>query len=292
MSQQNSIHFHYYNGSNGDFSPTIIETEQNYNRTIPIHSPLSPLPLLLSLSSPSPILHNVFLEEPVVNFAQDIRPSINSNKRSKPRKSWVWNHMKKDKINKKVKCLIWSDINGDLKQCTRLFELKTSTTNLATHLRVEHRFDKNGSLLPLNSKQDQTVLSHSVQHATLSTQSQALINSSQPTLQEFAKYKAPLSNKKQDRITSRILAWIVDDMQPFNTLLTIESFSYPHTSEHIEDCLRKELVKWNLSNKYLAGITDNASSIVKAIRDLEILHIRCTAHTIQLGVTNGLKEAT
>ncbi|CAG8650172.1 3614_t:CDS:1, partial [Ambispora gerdemannii] len=86
--------------------------------------------------------------------------------------------------------------------------------------------------------------------------------------------------------------WLTSGFEMHKTLLTIESFPYPHTSEHIEDCLCKELVKWNLSNKCLAGVTDNASSMVKAMRDLEILHIWCTAHTIQLGVTNGLKEAT
>ena len=35
-----------------------------------------------------------------------------------------------------------------------LFELKTSTTNLASHLRVEHRLDKSGLLLPLSGKQE------------------------------------------------------------------------------------------------------------------------------------------
>ncbi|CAG8786392.1 19089_t:CDS:2, partial [Gigaspora rosea] len=54
-----------------------------------------------------------------------------------PIKSWVWRHMTKDKIDKKIKCREW---------------LKTSTTNLATHLHVEHRLDKNGPLLSLSGQ--------------------------------------------------------------------------------------------------------------------------------------------
>ncbi|CAG8757804.1 91_t:CDS:1, partial [Dentiscutata heterogama] len=35
-------------------------------------------------------------------------------------------------------------------QCPSTFELSTSTTNLASHLRADHRLDKNGPLLPLS----------------------------------------------------------------------------------------------------------------------------------------------
>ncbi|CAG8553204.1 9747_t:CDS:2 [Ambispora gerdemannii] len=296
MSQQN---FRYYNSSNGEFSPTIIETDETdqYNdRITPIYS------------SPSPIIHDA----------------------SKPGRSWVWDHMKKDKLNKKIKCLVWSNINDVLKQYTRFFELKTSTTNLAAHLRAEHRFDKNGSLLPLSG----ATSSMRVQLDTiLSIQSQpAQLDPSQLTLQEVIKHKVPLSNEKQDQITSR--TWIVNDMQSFNVLKserfqdilyeTDSRFHYPsedifkqklhqavnysenclkdlvnNTLEsclsiaiYIEDCLHKELAKWELNDKCLAGVMDNASSMMKAMRDFEILYIQCTAHTIQLEVMDDLKEVT
>ncbi|CAG8715332.1 221_t:CDS:2, partial [Cetraspora pellucida] len=254
----------------------------------------------------------------------------NANKKSKPGKSWV------------------SDDN--LKQCTSTFEIATSTTNLASHLRTVHRLSKTGPSLPLSGEKETAQLQP------------VRLDPSQSTLLELVNHQIPLSNKKQNKITSRILAWIVDDMQPFNdilheaepqfqfldedivkqklfesvnysenglknlinntleyfafttdlwtkfhipyigitvhwlssefkmhkALLTIESFSYPHTSEHIEDCLRRELVKWNLSDKCVAGVTDNASSMVKALKDIGILHIRCTSYTIQLGVRDGL----
>ncbi|CAG8589283.1 12917_t:CDS:2, partial [Gigaspora rosea] len=46
--------------------------------------------------------------------------------------------------------------NDKKTQCQNTFELTTSTTNLAAHLRADHRLDKNGPLLPLSSIQGTT----------------------------------------------------------------------------------------------------------------------------------------
>jgi hypothetical protein len=265
--------------------------------------------------------------------------------------------MKKDLEIQRIKCSIFINTDEGMKQCSRTFNLNTSTTNLATHLRVDHRLNKNGNLLPLSGSYEQPFQMQS--------------NLSQAILQSNNREEL-LSTKKTNRITSRILAWIVDDMQPFNVLqnekfrdilyeaeskyefpcedvikqkfyqsvqfseqkllelmnnnmksfaftmdlwtkvhkpyigitihwlssdfvlykalLTIESFPYPHTAEHIEDCLHREFAKWNITDKCIAGITDNASSMVKAMRDFQITHIRCTAHTIQLSIIDGLKD--
>ncbi|CAG8827842.1 6031_t:CDS:1, partial [Gigaspora rosea] len=82
--------------------------------------------------------------------------SSNTKKRSRPMKSWVWKHMKKDKINKQVKCLVWIGDDDKKTQYQNTFELTTSTTNLAAHLRAYHRLDKNGPLLPLSGIQGTT----------------------------------------------------------------------------------------------------------------------------------------
>ncbi|CAG8649573.1 532_t:CDS:2 [Cetraspora pellucida] len=186
-------------------------------------------------------------------------PNINTKKRSKLRKSW--------------------------QQCPSTFELSTSTTNLASHLRADHRLDKNGPLLPLSGIKKITQL--------LTVQ----LDSSQSTLPELFSHRIPLPKKKQNRITSRILAWIIDDMQPFNVLKNDQFHDLlyeakPQYQFLDRDMFKQKIYEAGLSDKYVADVTDNASSIVKALKNIEILHVKCTAHTIQLGITDGLKQAT
>ncbi|CAG8829311.1 24149_t:CDS:2, partial [Gigaspora rosea] len=73
----------------------------------------------------------------------------NTNKKTKPGKSW----------------------------CPATFELTTSTTNLAGHLRTEHRLNQTGLLSPLNSKRETTQLQP------------VKLDSSQPTLLELVTCK-------------------------------------------------------------------------------------------------------
>ncbi|CAG8714721.1 13881_t:CDS:2, partial [Racocetra fulgida] len=77
----------------------------------------------------------------------------NANKKSKPEKSWVWHYMKKDKPAKIIYCRAWVG-DDNLKQCTSTFEIATSTTNLASHLRTVHRLSKTGPLLPLSGEKE------------------------------------------------------------------------------------------------------------------------------------------
>ncbi|CAG8828284.1 17092_t:CDS:1, partial [Dentiscutata erythropus] len=42
--------------------------------------------------------------------------------------------------------------------------------------------------------------------------------SNQQSLHDFINKKTLLPISKQDKITNRILAWIVDDLQPFNAI--------------------------------------------------------------------------
>ncbi|CAG8550326.1 24510_t:CDS:2 [Dentiscutata erythropus] len=83
-------------------------------------------------------------------------PNVNTKKRSKLGKSWVWKYMKKDKLNKKIRCQVWVGDSDKKQQCLNPFELKTSTTNLVSHLQADHRLDKNRPLLPLSSVKEIT----------------------------------------------------------------------------------------------------------------------------------------
>ena len=92
--------------------------------------------------------------------------------------------MKKDKFNKKVICQVWVGDNDKKQQCPNTFELSTSTTNLASNLRADHRLDKNGPLLPLSGIKEITQL--------LTVQ----LDSSQSTLPELFSRRMPLPEKK------------------------------------------------------------------------------------------------
>ncbi|CAG8722177.1 11104_t:CDS:2 [Cetraspora pellucida] len=49
---------------------------------------------------------------------------------------------------------------------------------------------------------------------------------------------------------------------------------------HIENFLYKVFTDWNIENKLFLVTTDNAVSMIKAIRQLETTHFRCVAYTI------------
>ena len=52
------------------------------------------------------------------------------------------------------------------------------------------------------------------------------------------------------------------------TSLVLETFHFElsHTAENIADSLRTAAEKWNISEKIIAIVTDNASNIVAAVK--------------------------
>ncbi|CAG8597205.1 26147_t:CDS:2, partial [Gigaspora rosea] len=113
------------------------------------------------LSLKEPIIYSkpVSDEEPLLlsegsnNSAQNKVPkSSQQNVIVSKRKT---NNLQNNNTNKKPKpgkSLIGSDDN--LNQCTHTFEITTSTTNLADHLRTVHRLNKTGPLLPLSGEKE------------------------------------------------------------------------------------------------------------------------------------------
>ncbi|CAG8552901.1 12817_t:CDS:2 [Cetraspora pellucida] len=84
--------------------------------------------------------------------------------------------------------------------------------------------------------------------------------------------------------------WMTPNFEIKQALLTIETFKYPHSGDNIEDCLRKEFQKWNITQKLFGGTTDNDSAMVKVLQQLNINHVHCVAHTMQLAIKDGLKN--
>ncbi|CAG8765557.1 27447_t:CDS:2, partial [Dentiscutata erythropus] len=93
------------------------------------------------------------------------------------------------------KKLLCATKNRDLVKVGQEYELSTRTGNLKSHLRQVHR------ILPpeTNNKNNQLVN----------------IASNQSSLHDFLNKKTPLPSSKRDKITNRILAWVVDDLQSF-----------------------------------------------------------------------------
>jgi hypothetical protein len=82
--------------------------------------------------------------------------------------------------------------------------------------------------------------------------------------------------------------WLSKNFDLYQAVLTIEEFPYSHSGERQEQFLSKIFGHWNIRDKLIGGTTDNDKSIVKGMRLLGTPHIRCTAHTIQLAIKDGL----
>lgn len=66
-----------------------------------------------------------------------------------------------------------------------------------------------------------------------------------------------------------------------------------HTSQNIKDVLQQILLEWEIPvEKVTACVSDNASNIVSALRELFGFnkHQRCFAHTLNLATRNALDE--
>jgi len=78
------------------------------------------------------------------------------------------------------------------------------------------------------------------------------------------------------------------------TLTTIE-MDKRHTAENLAEQLHNIFHEWNISEKVLAVVTDNAKNIVNSIplisstNEKQIFNIKCAAHTLQLAVNHALK---
>ncbi len=61
-----------------------------------------------------------------------------------------------------------------------------------------------------------------------------------------------------------------------------------HTSENLRDILLETLEEWNLTEKLITGVLDNARNMTKAWELLQRPFVNCFAHTMNLAVKKGL----
>ncbi|CAG8781317.1 22651_t:CDS:1, partial [Gigaspora rosea] len=90
------------------------------------------------------------------------------------------------------------------------FALLTSTSTLGAHLCTVHQLSEKGSLLPSSGTSKQPISKKPIHVAQN--------DPTQPTLLNTVTKPSSLSSKKKDRLTSRLLAWLIDDMLAFNIM--------------------------------------------------------------------------
>lgn len=83
----------------------------------------------------------------------------------------------------------------------------------------------------------------------------------------------------------------IDNWSIHSRVLEVIEVPESHTSINIVSNLKSVLKIWDIENKVVAFICDNAANMVKAINDMDKFNlVRCTAHSIQLSVNAGLKN--
>jgi len=86
--------------------------------------------------------------------------------------------------------------------------------------------------------------------------------------------------------------FIDDEWKPKSYTLSTQLMIERHTAGNLSDAMVKIFKKWEISEKILAVVTDNAANVLNAVRDtIEIQEqdgLTCAAHTLQLVVNGAL----
>ena len=73
--------------------------------------------------------------------------------------------------------------------------------------------------------------------------------------------------------------------------LVLETFAFKssHTAENIAASFLRVATSWEISEKVVAMVTDNAANIVAALRIAGWKHVKCFAHTLNLVLSEAIK---
>lgn len=119
------------------------------------------------------------------------------------------------------------------------------------------------------------------------------------------KLQMEISLVKDENLTITMDSWISMDNIPFvavtvhfiddqwnlkSVYLSCADFEIKHTYSNICDALTSILSDWGLSVASITSCTtDNRSNVLKAISHLQLQHIPCFGHTINLGISQALE---
>ncbi|KAL5233952.1 hypothetical protein ACI65C_001362 [Semiaphis heraclei] len=91
-----------------------------------------------------------------------------------------------------------------------------------------------------------------------------------------------------------VTAHFIDDQWcPKSYTLTTHKLDDRHTASNLSNQLEITFNKWEIDQKIMAVVTDNAKNVLNAVNLLDNItekdDLTCAAHTLQLAVNNGLK---
>ena len=81
---------------------------------------------------------------------------------------------------------------------------------------------------------------------------------------------------------------ILPEFDKISFVLRSATFNDSHTGENIAKLIVTSLQSWNLEEKLVCIVRDNASNFVAGLRDGDIPNIPCLAHTLQLVIDFSL----
>ncbi len=63
-----------------------------------------------------------------------------------------------------------------------------------------------------------------------------------------------------------------------------------HITDNIAEEIRLVYNKWDISDKIHSVVTDNAANMTAAMKQMNVCHILCFAHTLNLVVQDSIKN--
>ena len=86
--------------------------------------------------------------------------------------------------------------------------------------------------------------------------------------------------------------YIDDDWNLVSKVLCTEGMPERHTGVNIAERIRAAMRSWQVKDEAISGIVhDNAANMMTAMDELDLNHMSCFAHTLQLAVNKGLDNA-
>ena len=86
--------------------------------------------------------------------------------------------------------------------------------------------------------------------------------------------------------------FITEDWSLINVGLQTRHTPESHTAVNLKECFESAFSEWNLQDKKVVGVIDNAKNITKAWQLLEKQSINCFAHTMNLAVKKAMSLAS
>jgi len=84
--------------------------------------------------------------------------------------------------------------------------------------------------------------------------------------------------------------YIDDSWSLRSYLIDIANMPERHTSDNLQEKLDGIIHGWNLEDKVVVIVHDNAANMIAAVRNMGRVSLSCTAHNLQLSISRGLED--